>query len=273
MENAEQFNFNDAVRIGKEQTVQTNYNGIPIFVVPDNMKVETLKHLVDEQLERPYTLKQTVELLTQQSFIDYYNRYCDENSTIFVNEKNCEFTAILDYHESPNDPKWCRHRAVYKCPQTKEWNSWVKSNNEKMNQEDFALFIEDNVREITEPNGAEMLEIASSLKAKNNVDFKSAVRLDNGELQFNYTENISGQAGVAGQLKIPEKIKLTISPFLKGAAYQPEARFRYRISPAGLQMWYTLIRPHVFSDDAFADMVADVGNKMKAGHIFSGCNF
>jgi uncharacterized protein YfdQ (DUF2303 family) len=89
-------------------------------------------------------------------------------------------------------------------------------------------------------------------------------------VQFNYTETIAGQAGVNGQLQIPEKITLIIAPYLKGASYQIEARFRYRINPSGLSMWYTLIRPHVFADDAFADVVKNVKKKMEKGHLVHG---
>jgi uncharacterized protein YfdQ (DUF2303 family) len=187
-----------------------------------------------------------------------------------VDDESSTFLAVLDYHDSPTQPAWKGHKATYQCPKTKEWNNWQKSNNEKMSQGEFALFIEDNMREIVEPNGAAMLEIASSLKAKNDVDFKSAIRLDNGQVQFNYSETVNGQAGVQGQLSIPEKIKLIMSPFLQGAAYEIEARFRYRITPNGLSMWYTLIRPHVFVEDAFKDVCAAITEKMAKGQLVHG---
>src|SRR5690606_12414651 len=119
-------------------------------------------------------------------------------------------------------------------------------------------------------DGAAMLEIASSLKATNNADFKSAIRLDNGQMQFTYNETVNGQAGVTGQLSIPEKIKLIVSPFLQGSAYEIEARFRYRISPTGRMRWYTLIRPHVFAEDAFKDVCAAVADKMDKGQLVHG---
>lgn len=139
-----------------------------------------------------------------------------------------------------------------------------------MTQEEFALFIEENVREIFEPNGAEMMQIAATLKAKNNVDFRSSTRLDNGEVQFMYTETIQGQAGVNGQLSIPEKFTLALSPFLKGTAYEIEARLRYRINPGGLQMWYTLIRPHTFADHAFTEIVGRIKEQTPKGHLVHG---
>lgn len=252
---------------GKRQTINTTFNGIPVFVIPNDMKVATLKEIVEEQLPRPYSLNQKIELLTEESFIEYFNRYATESSTIFVDDQTSTFTAVLDYHDSPKEPAHKRHVAYYRCPQTKEWNSWYKHNNEKMSQEEFALFIEDNLKEIDEPNPADMLQIASTLKAKNNVDFSSGIRLDNGEVQFNYTEKIQGVAGVQGQLEIPEKIKLIIAPFLKGPAYNIEARFRYRVAQGGLTLWYSLIRPHACVDDAFTEVCEKINTGKKKGHL------
>ena len=253
--------------LGTNIPIRTDYQGIPVFVVPNNMKVETLSNLVEQQLERPYQLQQKVNMLSIESFIDYFNRFATESSTIFVDDNASKFTAVLDYHDSPTEPKHKRHTATYVCPKTTEWNSWTKHNNEKFSQEDFALFIEENLREISNPNGAQMLEIASTLKAKKTSDFKSGIRLDNGEVQFNFTETINGAAGITGQLSIPEKFELVLQPFLKGAAYEVEARFRYRINQGQLVLWYTLIRPHAIIFAAFDDCVKKLTEGINQGHV------
>lgn len=264
---SEPFDLRSAVEFGKNQVIQSDYKGIPFFVVPSDMKVVDLADKVNEQLPKPYALKQHLELLTLQSFIDYFNRYANDSSTIFVNDRDATLTAVIDYHESQNDPAWKRHVAIYKCPKTKEWSSWIEHNNHKFSQEDFALFLEDNFKEIVEPGAATMLEIASTLKAKKDVDYKSGVRIDNGQVQFTYNETIQGNAGVSGQLEVPEKFKLNIAPFLKGTVYELEARFRWRMNPSGLCLWYTLIRPHMCVDDAINDAVTSVKAQMTSGHL------
>ena len=60
------------------------YKGVPVYIMPKDMKVETLEHLVEQQQERPYKLKDKVTLLSSESFIEYYNRFCTEDSVIFV---------------------------------------------------------------------------------------------------------------------------------------------------------------------------------------------
>jgi uncharacterized protein YfdQ (DUF2303 family) len=263
----ETFDLREAINLGKSQTITSEYKGIPFFIVPNDMKLVDLADKVNEQLPQPYSLKQNVELLSLQSFIEYFNRYSNESSTIFVNDKEATFTAVIDYHESQTSPAWKRHTAIYKCPKTKEWSSWIEKNNHKFDQEEFALFIEDNLKEIVEPEAAVMLEIASTLKAKKDVDFKSGVRIDNGQVQFTYSEIIQGNAGATGQLEIPELFKLNIAPFLKGTIYAVQARFRWRMNPSGLSMWYTLIRPHACIDDALNDAVTLVEEQMEKGHL------
>lgn len=260
-------NFIEAYAAGTQQQIQTECGDVPVIIVPESMRLHTLEDLVEKQRERPSRIAETTQLLSANSFIEYYNRFATKDSTIFVDAEDARFTAVFDYHQSTQAPGWGRHRAVYTCPRTKEWSGWLKNDNAKMDQQTFALFIEDNLNEIAEPSGAEMLEIATTLKAKTDVDFQSNVRLDNGQVQFTYRENIDGQAGVAGQLTIPEKITLNIRPFLSGAPYVMEARFRYRVTQGGLAMWYTLIRPHLVQEHAVNEVIETVRNNMGTGQL------
>lgn len=261
--------FEAAFEAGKNSTFSTEVNGIQVFGMPRDMKIETLEHLQNKMRAKPYRLAQKIKLLSAESFIEYFNRFSNDESTIFVDVENSKFTAVIDYHDSKSveGQKWCEHVIHYNCPKTKEWNSWEANDNEKMSQEDFALFLEDNLREIIEPNGADLLEIVSTLKAKKGLDFKSSIRLDNGEIQFNYQETIDGQAGVNGQFSIPEQFKLALKPFLSGAPYEMTARFRYRITPSGLVMWYTLVRPHAVKQDAVNEVIELINSKIERGQL------
>ena len=258
----------DIFEKGKTQTIQTSVNDIPVFITPGGMEMHSLEKLVDKRAERPKQLEQRITLLSSDSFIDYYNKFSTLDSAIFVDQEEGNFVAILDYHANHETPAWCKHVARYTCPKTKEFNTWLRNNNNRMEQEDFALFIEENSRNIVEPNAAEMLEIASSLKAKKDVEFKSGIRLDNGETQFEYTETIGTNAGISGQLNIPEKIKINARAFQGGDNYELEARFRYRITPSGLQMWYTLITPHLVIEDAVNQVIEQVKNNISQGSVF-----
>jgi uncharacterized protein YfdQ (DUF2303 family) len=256
-------NFEAAYKLGSEKIIQLEVNGHPVAIIPQGMKAETFSELVEKYRETPLSLVQNVEALSVESFIDYYNRFCSDESTIFFNPVTGRFKAIFDYHKSPTEPAFKRHTLAYLCPKTKEWDAWVENNNKKMPQEEFALFIEDNLKQISDPEPQVMLEIASSLKATKDVEFKSGVRLADGQVQFAYVENLNGRAGAAGNLQIPEQLTLTLQPFVKGAPYVVQARFRYRVSSSGLSMWYTLISPHLSFQHAI-DEVAEAIDKQKS---------
>ena len=137
----------------------------------------------------------------------------------------------------------------------------VTADGKTMKQADFAKFIEDNLPDIAEPNGSDLLIISRSLEAKKKVDFESAVRLDNGETQFTYNEEIKGTAG-KGTLEIPEIFVLGIPVFHGGDAYKLEARLRYRINDGQLLMWFDLLRPERLLEDAFNQVIARVKEQL-----------
>lgn len=235
--------------------------GTPYVLVPQGSQ------LVAKPQHRfqPERIEQTIALHTPAAFIAYWKRFSlDESVTVFDLEQ-ARYTAIFDYHgvgAEFNGPGWCQHRAIYQCPQTPEWKTWLAHNGKAMTQTDFALFIEQNVDDIRTPAGAQMLEIVTTLKAKTKVEFNKAIRLADGNNEFTYNEVIDGKAGAVGQLNIPEEITLGIVPFQGGDAYAVQAKFRYRIDSGQLRMWYDLMRPHKVHEAALADITARIAEGM-----------
>jgi len=228
-------------------------NSTPYAVVPPGA---TLKDL-SEFLEKPLRVKQRVALEEVESFIRYVTEYSDHRTRLFaeVNENGATITAVLDYHtgnkvhdetepDAEPTPGWCKHVAEYTCPLTVEWKRWTAHNGKPMEQTAFAEFIEQNQLEVVTPPGAELLEIAQTLKAKSNVDFLSGLRLSNGQQQLQYMEATSAQAGVNGNLSVPEEIELGIPVFQGGPRYSVKAFLRYRISNKKLNFHYVLFNPH-----------------------------
>lgn len=256
---------------GRNSIIEKDVAGIPLLVVPKDMQTVTLDHIIDQRAERPRTLTQQVEALSIDSFLDYYNRYADENSTIFADTENCTFVGVIDYHQSPSEPRWKNHTVIYKGPLTSEWNDWIEHNDTPMSQVDFALFIENHMRQFNEPTGGNMLTIARTLKTKSEVEFESGINLHDGQVQFKYIETLRGQAG-GGEFSIPEEFTLGLRIFQNEAPWKISARFRYRKSAAGLSMWYTLQQPDISKEDATAEMYDKIekGIAKGKGHIIKG---
>lgn len=235
------------------------YNGIPFLVHPLDYVAKQLDDLAIE----PIRIKQTVHHTTAASFIDYYNRFSNEKSAIFINDENCYFSAILDYHKPGSAdaramPGWNQHRSHFTLEPTEDFKAWKENNKKPMSQDDFGRFIEDHLPNIQTPPAADMLEIALSIQAKTEVKFSKATRLQDGQTQFSYSEVIDGQAGNKGQLKIPDTFSIGIALYRGCPAYKIDARLRYRINNGALQMWYELIRLHDVIDDNMKDVTEQI---------------
>ena len=254
--------------VAYDQTKGFDINGTPAVLIPDGYELLTFP----ENRNFPQRIKQTVITDTAADWLLYWKRFAGSESTAFFDVRNARLVGLIDYHhESGNDANWCRHRVIHECPITPEWKRWQDKNGKPMNQVEFSRFIEDAVPDITNPSGADMLEIASSLQVHNKINFRQATRLDNGETQFTYEENIEGKAGAKGQLKIPQTITLGIRLFEGGPGYSLlEARFRYSIKDGALAMWYELVRPERAHEAAVLDVLEQVKSGMTAGHLLRG---
>ncbi|MGO4364494.1 YfdQ family protein [Pseudomonas sp. PAB10] len=226
----------------------------PIALLPEGVSVENLEHL----LPAPSRTRQKLTVLDAESFIEYVNRFANPATAVFCNgPEGRTFSAVIDYHQ-PAAPAWRDHVATYRCPTTIEWGRWKENDRKRMDQATFAEFIEENVKDITQreneatdPCAADMLEISRTLEAKKNITFRQGIRLDNGQVQLTYNEEIDGRAGEAGQLRIPEQFFIAVKPFLGGDAFCVPARFRYRILEGRLQMWFELVRPDKVLEEAY----------------------
>jgi uncharacterized protein YfdQ (DUF2303 family) len=209
--------------------------------VPEGYALTSLK----QHLLSPERVCQHVTLLTADDFLAYWKRFKSDSSVVFGDERNATYRAIVDFHAADGTPKWCSHMATYACPKSREWEVWNASNGKRMPQAAFAEFIEDNYPDIIKPSHAEMIQVSTNLSAKKSVQFSQATRLDNGQSQLVYQEEVKGSVETkGGTMKVPDGFTLKLAVFLGGPLYQLDARLRYRINDGKLEIWYDLHRPH-----------------------------
>ena len=149
---------------------------------------------------------------------------------------------------------------------------WSSRNKQEFTQEQFAYFIEDQIADFREPTGAKMLETALNFRVKQGIHFKSGMRLQDGTVQFEYSEQNEGAVGTQGKLSIPELFRIDI-PVWEGLGqkkYQFEARFRWKLSGGNLALRYELIRPHKVIEQAFKDVLDGITAKLKDVPVIFG---
>jgi uncharacterized protein YfdQ (DUF2303 family) len=211
-------------------------------------------HVVDLEkfLPRPLRITESVHLYDTDSFIAYVNDFKLPVSRIFFNTTEEEFVAVLDYHEVET-AAWCGHTAIFKPRRSVEFETWMATNRKQMTQVDFARFLEENLPDIVEPNSAELLQVALTFEAKKSVEFASGVRLNNGQIQFQYDEVVRGTAQ-KGTIEIPEKFVLGIAIHVNGPAYRIDVRLRWRLQEGKVIFWYEVVRPHRFIEHALKEI-------------------
>jgi uncharacterized protein YfdQ (DUF2303 family) len=232
----------------------TDVDGVPFVVVPTGYEVQR----VEDTLMLPTRARGTVTVRDVASFIAVVKDYLRDCTRLYRTVQPPRFVAVFDDHAA-DQPRWGQHRAVYDCPVSPEWATWTKANKVPMDQATFAQFIEDNLPDIAEPPAADMLEVSRTLQAKKKVAFASGIRLDNGQQQLTYAEQIEGSAGAKGQLRVPEVFTIGVPVFEGGPRYGVKCRLRYRISDAGaLALWYDIERPHKVLEHAVDELRAKV---------------
>lgn len=197
------------------------------------------------------------------SFVDYLDRHGDEQTEITVNTAGASLSAVIDGHSS-HTPGHEEHVLGLAFPKSDQWNVWHGANGRAMRQREFAEFIEDNLVDIIDPAGADMLEIVSSLSATTKATFHSAHRLSDGSTELEWTQEVNAKAGTtkSGKVEIPGTFKIAIPVFRGGKAWKVEARFRYRVNDGALTMSYHLTRPADLLDAAFTKEVDAVRERI-----------
>lgn len=239
--------------------------GDSAVMLPPGHSLEYLK-----RPEKPFRKKGTVKMMDAESFIDYWGQEKSGFSRIYGSLVPAQFLAVFNDHAV--EPDWKDYRALYVLKHSKEWETWMKSNKTDFNgNEAFAVWLEDNAVDITEPDPAKMMDVALNLRVKQSQGFSNAVRLQDGNIQFAYSNVVEGSAAnEAGSIVIPEIFKLSIPVFegLQAPKYTLEARFRYRLNSGSLTIRYELVRSHKVVEQAFKDLVTKINDETKTSVLF-----
>lgn len=221
----------------------------------------------------PGHISQRVQLYSTASFIDYVNGYKADDTVVFADPNDNSLCSVINYHKTPivgkssEDekalqpapalPDYADHRALMSIPFSEQWKRWSGIDGKALSQAEFAEFLEENYMDVATPDHATLLEIVSTLQAKNDVAFGSAIKLQNGETQFTYTEKIEGKG--KGELAVPSEFKLSIPIHFEGAAKDIRCFLRYRIPSGVLSFIVKINRRELLQKEAFTALVQEIG--------------
>lgn len=204
------------------------------------------------------------------SLTTYISTHGNQDATsIWIDRGNACVIAVLNDHAGPPGiAGWGDHQAILRLERTPEWTHWKDKDGRLMGQEEFAEHVQQGVGEILDPDPATMLEVAQSIQGTSDATWRTARRLDNGEVGFTYTEDIQASAGRTGALEVPSTFTLKVAPFYGDEDRQLEARLRYRVNGGHLTIGYQLVQPHTLELQALTAM--QVALTLAFPHVYMG---
>lgn len=247
--------------------------GIAGLMIPEGYSFLDVTEQLDRRRGSPRRPTGTMQLGDLSSFIGWVQRFAPDHpqATIRIADHSDRVgdalgsvRAVFNDHAPGGDPGWADFGATWLMTLAPTFKAWREKNGQPMKQAAFAAFLEHNIADIPGEDGAKLLAVALSMQAKNAISAKSAVRLDNGEVQFLYAENINASAGPDGKLAIPGTFKVQLQVLKGGAGYTLTARLRYRIGgEPGLMLWYEFER----LENLYEAVMQEVVEKLKATNL------
>ena len=233
-----------------------------IAVIPNECQIADLEPLLALRRDTPRRVQGTVRFRDAGDFAAYMVRMnMPHRSTIYFQRQEAErkqdasIVGVVDHHASALNEQsdWSAHRAQFTPDVTPEWRAWTAINNRSLSQDDLALFLEEHEIDVTMPPGAELREMVADLRVSTSGDFRRAVNLDNGAVQFNYQETHEAQAG-ARQVTVPTHLELSLAPYYGIALQTVTARLRYRLNSGKLTWTVAILRVEQIERAAFDEL-------------------
>lgn len=226
---------------------------MPLMLSQPDVKVRSLEHLLPAPVDPTikidlFTKEDLVAYLTAQSVRENGPGKAD-HPVIFANRNKLCFTAFIDFHRA-GLPSWCRHSVAVTYDHSHQFKRWMANDNKKMSQEAFGNFLDENVTDILNPSGADVVTFATQLEVTRTERFKSATNLANGEVSFTFTNESSGDSTV----KFPTEMTLSLPLWINGERIAIKAKLYYRVIQGELNFWYKLMMieetiDHLFNND------------------------
>ena len=257
-------------------------NGTQFLVHPDQSSVVDLTGMEEKYLTRPSLRKGDVTLARLKSFVDYTNKYKDDDTIIYVsgsvdkNQVSANAVTVFNdhpYKENKGDAGRRDFSCKYKFPISKELSSFIKYNSVKMTQLEFSIFLEDHAVSMIDPytdqelipkgteialsgKGADpikMIELSRGLEIRVQEKVQNSSRASSGEMQFRFSVEHEGADG--SPLTVPSWFMISIPVFEGGERVPIIAKLRYRVKDGEISWFYELFGMNDVFDMAFNNAV------------------
>lgn len=217
---------------------------------------------------RPAAKTGVVKLHDVKSLIAYTLRHRTADTVIYADQEHERITAVLDDHGEK--PGHGRHRAVYPCPVTTEWQAWKAVLGKALSQEQLVDFFEERALDVAEPPAAELQEMIRELVIKKDVAWKKAFDERTGKVTLEFKEDVTESAGRSGSVQLPSHFVIGVSVYSGGDPYRCEVRLRYRLAEAKLRLFLSIDNVERIEEVAFGEAAAEVEAGLSESLVLRG---
>lgn len=230
---------------------------VPHMLLPKHIELKSLEHL----LPAPKRIKGIFKFEEPQSFARYIGEFKENGSRVFADFDKYRFLAVIN-GAVRDKPAHSDHRVTLEMTTTQEWKAWVKQSGQKMQPREFAIFLENHIKEITGNfSGGDLLGMCRALR----VNVKAGMTADESaskgkrSLTFSANTEVRAQRAADGaEIAFPETIEITLRVFNHVQPYVFEPRLRWDANDKGIVFWYDLIDSVIVERAAFEQVVAEV---------------
>lgn len=235
------------------------------LILPDGFKAQD----ITDPHRLPPRAKAAVTVDDRASLSAYINRFSSPQSVIFADYTAGTITAILDWHHDNEAsielaPGALGHKVQLKMQPSEEFTRWNKMAGNLHPQADFAVFLEENAMDITDPSPTEMIELSRDLEAVSGQSFKARTRLENGDTAFQFETD----SKIVSRVQAPQRFILNIPVWHGEEPEQLTALFRWKATPAGLLLGFVWHRVEYMRRARFALVAATAAEETALPYFF-----
>ncbi|WP_430470042.1 DUF2303 family protein [Thalassospira lucentensis] len=276
-------------KFGDHKIVDVKHDGVqvPVIILPEGRTAGSVQEFIDEVREHPKRRKGTSVMQNLDSFVDMTNRFKSDFSAVFgINNAasaDLSLTTVFDYHDPSETedgiPRFMGHRCVYRFPMSDEWRAWMDQDDEWLDQNSFAEFLEEHIIDIAAPPAFDakpdltefekhllnlistlgskftgpsgILELSRGLSIRTEEKLESRQNLATGEIALKFSNEHQNTEG--GKLVVPDLFLINIPVFKNGPCYLIPVRLRFRKDGAKVLWKFLLHRTELILNHAFGE--------------------
>lgn len=233
---------------------KTGPNDELIILVPEGYRAEV--HTKDDDpLER---IVEYLSVCEAKSYSEYINKFKLEDTAIFSDAERGTMKCVIDYH-GKEQAAHCGQVINFLPAKSDQWKAWRNiTDMGTLSQRQFLEFIQENMEDITDPDGATLMDMAANFQGIKKAKFKSGMRLSDNTVQMQWEEEVKEGDGEKGQISFPTELTVGLPVYQGDIAYKMKVFLYYSIDDGQLIFSLKRHRSSSILKDAMAELAKQV---------------